>query len=150
MGMLIFTLLAALVLHPAQSDSVDGNGAAAAGAAAENENDETNDLENEYIRDAHVGKNDEHVQKLRIIGDNAAGVKVKTSGNEYIHKTFEGTVQNKLIDIRTFQPFACLSMCVLEIASVVHVGLAEWSRERGSGKQHDCKCCVGLDRLEAH
>ena len=147
MGMLIFTLLAALVLHPAQSDSVDNNGAAAAGAAAEAENDETNGLENEYVQG---DKNDEHVQKLKIIGNNAAGVMVKTSGNEYIHKTFEGTVQNKLIDIRTFQPFACLSMCVLEIASVVHVGLAAWSRERGSGKQHDCKCCVGLDRLEAH
>ena len=147
MGMLIFTLLAALVLHPAQSDSVDNNGAAAAGAAAEAENDETNGLENEYVQG---DKNDEHVQKLKIIGSDAAGVMVKTSGNEYIHKTFEGTVQNKLTDIRTFQPFACLSMCVLEIASVVHVGLAAWSRERGSGKQRDCKCCVGLDRLEAH
>lgn len=148
--MLIFTLLAALVLHPAQSDSVDNNGAAAAGAAAKGKSDNKNVLENEYIPSAVLGKKDEHVENLRIIGDNAAGVKVETSGNEYIHKTFEGMVQNKLIDIRTFQLFACLSMCVLEIASVVPVSLAAWSRERGSGKQHDCKCCVGLDRLETH
>lgn len=134
MSMLIFTLLAALVLHPAESDSVDDNdaaaadaaadaaaadaaaadaaaNAAAADAAAEDEDEDTKVLLNEYAHVLLLGENDDKLTNVKIIKDNAAGVKVETSGNEYIHKTFKGMVQNVLIDIRTFLLFARLSVC---------------------------------------
>ena len=104
MSVLIFTLLAIAAV----TDATDDSAAAANVDTEDDEKEDKNNLENEYIYPDVVDDDGENDAVVKIVKDNQK-VKVETSGNEDIPKTFHGMVHRR----RLYVSLVCLFVLLI-------------------------------------